>query len=364
MLSQAEREAGERLFYLSHSAFCVSDRRMLADRLRAFLGRRLEAGSSTGVARAASEAWAAASARAVARSLTLPEAVRVIGVGGAVLGGAGKTPLSIAIARALADRGDRVALVGHGYRARPGRARVVRPGDRVGDVGDDALAAARALAPSGVVVVVAPRRQAAIDHAASLGHGVLVVDGLLQSAPARLSAALLTLDALAPWGAGACPPAGDLRAPPEALLGACDHVAVIVPEGAVMEDELAGLGAIAVPSRVAGAISASGERVTLSSLASMRLGLLVGVARPSRIAKALERAGVTLHASIALGDHAAFGPRDLARAAHHRVDAWLTTARCATKLPAGVGATPLLSIEQHLSVEALMERLAGPGAGG
>ena len=187
--------------------------------LRASLARRLEEGApGSRLAGLAAVAWGAL-ARAE-RPLRIPAGVRLIGVGGAVLGGAGKTPVAIAVARALASRGEPVALIGHAYRAHPGRPRVVHAGDPVAVVGDDALAAARLLDGTSAAVIVAPRRQDAVDHAAALGHRVLVADGLLQAAPRRLAAALLVLDALAPWGAGACPPAGDLRALPAALLSA------------------------------------------------------------------------------------------------------------------------------------------------
>src|SRR5690242_1893590 len=105
-----------------------------ADDLRALVGRRLERGVPSPLARAASLAWGAISARAVARPLRLPPGVLVVGVGGAVLGGAGKTPLTIALARALASQ--RPAVIGHAYRARPGQARVVQPTDLVAEVGD------------------------------------------------------------------------------------------------------------------------------------------------------------------------------------------------------------------------------------
>src|SRR6185503_3810230 len=187
----------------------------------------------------------------------LPAGARVIGVGSAVLGGAGKTPLAIALARELAARGERVALVGHAYRAAPRRPRIVAPTDRVAEVGDDALSASRLLAGTGASVIVAPRRQLAVDHAAALGFRALILDGLLQAAPARLTDAILVLDAAAPWGSGACPPAGDLRAPPGALLAAADHV-VVITRDAISPGSPP--GALAIPSEIAAAIAASGER--------------------------------------------------------------------------------------------------------
>src|SRR5260221_5377530 len=90
-------------------------------------------------------AYGAISRRGVCRPLDIPDRVPMIGVGGATLGGSGKTPVAIAIARALAARGERVALVGHAYRARPHCARVVAISDDVREVGDEALLASQEL---------------------------------------------------------------------------------------------------------------------------------------------------------------------------------------------------------------------------
>ena len=330
------------------------DRRAsLSDSLRALVARRLERGDPSLPARALGAAWGLFGARGVARPLRLPEGVRLLGVGSAVLGGAGKTPLAIALVRALAERGERPALIGHAYRAHPGHSRVVLPSDAVAEVGDDALAAARLLAGCSPVIV-ASHRQDAVDHAAALGHRVLVADSLLQTSPHRLDASILVVDALAPWGSGACPPAGDLRAPRAALLAAADHVAAILPEGAVLDPAL---GAIPVPSRLAGALTAAGELISLTTLAPLRLGLLVTIARPARVLAALSLAGLIPAVTLALADHAVPRPRDLATAARAPVDAWLTTARCATKLPVCVGGAPVLILDHRLEIGALVAAL-------
>jgi tetraacyldisaccharide 4'-kinase len=279
----------------------------------------------------------------------------VLGVGGAVLGGAGKTPVAIALARALASRGEPVTLIGHAYRARPGRPRIVLPGDPVATVGDDALAAARLLAGTSASVIVAARRQDAVDHAAALGHRVLVVDGLLQAAPRRVDAAVLVLDALAPWGAGACPPAGDLRALPAALLSAADHVVALLPEGAAPSPALPS-SALLLPSRIAGVVTAAGL-APLASLTGRRLGLILAVARPRRIEDALARAGLAPAFTILLADHAVPRGRALARAERAPVDAWLTTARCATKLGPLLGRAPVLPLVHEVDVGPLLARL-------
>jgi tetraacyldisaccharide 4'-kinase len=195
-----------------------------------------------------------------------------------------------------------------------------------------------------------------VDLAAALGHPVIVVDGLLQATPGPLAAGILVLDALAPWGAGSCPPLGDLRAPRAALLGAADQVVAIQPEGAALGEALPP-GTLVVPGRIAGAVPAEGAPVPLRELRSRRLGLILAVARPHRVVEALEREGIHPAARLILGDHAVPGPRLLRRAARAPVDAWLTTARCATKIPGAIGGRPVLALDHRVDVGALVERL-------
>ena len=65
--------------------------------------RRLEAGSfRSWPARGLAAVWQRASSPV--RRVHLPAGVRVVGIGGATLGGAGKTPLVLELARALAQQ--------------------------------------------------------------------------------------------------------------------------------------------------------------------------------------------------------------------------------------------------------------------
>jgi len=274
--------------------------------------------------------------RSVVRRLAWPPGVRVVGVGGTTFGGSGKTPLAIACAAELAARGARVALVGHAYRARPGRPRVVSAGDPLREVGDEALVAARALEPLGVRVVVAPTRACAIALA-SREADTLVVDGVLQSAPVRVSLALLAADAAEPWGRRkAVPPLGYLRAPAEALLGACDMVITVGDGGrATLISEGAWIGGTLHPWR---------------ALATRRLGLVCALARPERVVRFLAGRGIRPHALLCCRDHGPLGRRTIARAARARVDLWLATPKCALHVAAEAPGLPLATIDHALAL--------------
>ncbi|MRG95308.1 tetraacyldisaccharide 4'-kinase [Polyangium spumosum] len=324
------------------------------DSLRARIARRLEQGITPSLpGRALASAWATLAAARVARPVALPAGARVVGVGGAVLGGAGKTPVAIALSRALALEGHDVAFIGHGYRSSVASPRRVLPDDPVALVGDDALCAARALALTDTPVFVAKRRAEALAIAVRSGKTFLVVDGLLQAAPRRLDDAVLVLDGESPFGAGLCPPLGDLRAPASALLEAADHVVAL---GGANAPDLPS-SAVPLASSIDGALDASGRRHDLASLASRRVGLLVAVARPGRLLLSLRRAGLRPYAASCLADHACFDPETLERARSLGLDAWLTTPRCATKLPPWLGAAPVLTLDHRVDVGPLLARL-------
>lgn len=297
--------------------------------IRTTVSRFLEGGVMSGACgRALARAHAPIASRAVRRPLHLPGGgIAVITVGGATMGGSGKTRVAVACARELASlrdqQGAHVVLIGHGYRARPERPRVVAVTDALESVGDEALAAARALASDDraarVRVVVGRSRQESVDFAASLeGVSAIVIDGPLQLAPERSSLAILAVDAHAPWGAGDVAPAGDLRAPREALIASADHLVSVD----------------ATPR----AVSLGGETMELESLAASlarsgaRAGLFTAIARPERLLRALRRSGIAPSVHVRAADHGPMTDRLSREIDGSEAEIWLATAKCALHL--------------------------------
>ena len=339
----------------------MSARLSLRDRVALRVARGLEEGTWNGsVANALSRAWGELAARALARPLVWSDRVRVLAVGGATLGGSGKTPLAIACARALAETGASVALVAHGYRAKPGGARVVHAGDRLFEVGDEAIVAARALA--GIAcVVVARSRQAAVDLAAERAD-VVVLDGVLQTAPARASLSLLALDAESPWGAGEVVPRGDLRAARGALLDACDGAVILRDEEEGGERSLVLQARWGARVRSRGAF-VSGALVPWGALAPLRLGLFVALARPARVLALLARRGVMPRRVVRLPDHGVSAPAQLSLLrSDPSVDLWLATPKCALQLEAAGLPHAVLDHALELDAELLASLRALPRA--
>ena len=326
---------------------------------RRWIAERLERGAwrDQPLAAGLSSLWAALADPV--RPIELPQSAKVIGVGGATLGGSGKSALTLELARVLARSGTRVAVVASAYPARDRRPRRVRAEDPVESVGDEALWLARALDPFEVAVFLGEPRQSAIELAAKVGS-IVIVDGLLQARPRRLSLSLLALDGAAPWGATRCPPAGDLRALRSHLLSACDAVLLSTdpalaqtggPDNAL---QLHGKTVMSWSSELTGAWTPEGRFVKVAELVGLRLGLLLAVARPERIQSALAARGIRTGEVVLYGDHAAPKPPP-----GLGLDAWLTTAKCATKVRQMTAAAPVWTLEHRALLPAeLTGRLA------
>ena len=157
----------------------------------------------------------------------------VVVVGNLSAGGTGKTPLIIAIARLLAERGLRVGVVCRGYRGTASRwPRKIRPDSDPDRVGDEAVLLARR---TGVSVAAGPNRIAAarILFRRSKCDVILSDDGLQHLRLAR-DVEIVVVDGVRRHGNGRCIPAGPLREP----LSRLASVDLVVVNGAGRQGEL------------------------------------------------------------------------------------------------------------------------------
>lgn len=140
---------------------------------------------------------------------------RVVSVGNLTVGGTGKTPTVIMVARTLQARGCRVAVISRGYQGKHGRqVSVVSDGQNVlmgpGEAGDEAYLIAGSL--PGVPVLVGRDRWSVGRMALDVFQSqVLLMDDGFQHLALARDVNLLLLDAEQPWGNGHLLPAGALR---------------------------------------------------------------------------------------------------------------------------------------------------------
>ena len=157
----------------------------------------------------------------------------VISVGNITVGGTGKTPLVIHIARFLKNGGFRPAILSRGYGGKPGSSvNVVADGRKVllgyGEAGDEPVLMARAAA--GVPVIVGPDRHLSGRCAVNrFDCNVLILDDGFQHRRLHRDLDILLVDQEKPFGNGFLLPAGPLREP----VASMRRADVVIRTGAV-----------------------------------------------------------------------------------------------------------------------------------
>ena len=151
---------------------------------------------------------------------------KVVSVGNITLGGTGKTPASLYMARLIHEAGLRVAVVSRGYKGRAEhQGGIVSDGHTLrmtpADAGDEPYLMARHLLPLGIPVIVGSDRvrsgRLAVER---FSTEVLVLDDGFQHMRLRRDLNLVLLDAGQPFGNGHLLPRGALREPLSALARA------------------------------------------------------------------------------------------------------------------------------------------------
>lgn len=228
----------------------------------------------------------------------------VVSLGSLSAGGAGKTPLTIALALALRQRGLEVDVLSRGYGRRGSAAARVEPNGAAENFGDEPLLIAR---ETGVPVYVAAQRYwaglLAEANSRGAGPGVHLLDDGFQHRQLHRDVNILLLDENDL--SEALLPAGNLREPPAAISRASVVAIPTGEEGARLEPQLRARGwtrpiwrlhrCIEVPP-VDGPVAA-----------------FCGIARPAQFFAGLESAGMRLVARMAFADHHRYTGRDLER---------------------------------------------------
>jgi len=214
----------------------------------------------------------------------------VVVVGNLTVGGTGKTPLTLWLARALRERGLRVGIVARGYGSHDDHApRQVASHSRWQQVGDEPLLLARR---SGCPTVVGIDRLAAARVLAAEGVDVILSDDGLQHLRLARDCEIVVIDGARGTGNGRLLPAGPLRDPVRRLR----EVDAVVVNGPATHGSLAAL----LPSRtltmqlVATEVVSVDERTRrpLESFRGERVHAVAGIGHPQRFFDQLRAHGV------------------------------------------------------------------------
>ena len=232
------------------------------------------------------------------RSERMP--VPVIIVGNIVAGGAGKTPLTIALVEALRARGFRPGVVSRGYGGTASAPMLLDARPDPATVGDEpALIRMRTGAP----VAVAAERADAVRLLLSEAVDVAVSDDGLQRYAIAHDVEICVIDGTRRFGNGRLLPAGPLREPESRLR----DVDFIVCNGGEARDgevqmrlAISNAAALAEPARTSPLTAFSGQRVHA----------IAGIGHPPRFFDALRALGVDV-IPHPFPDHHRYAPSDL-----------------------------------------------------
>jgi len=223
--------------------------------------------------------------------------VPVIVVGNVIAGGAGKTPVTIALAQHLRALGLHPGVISRGYGRSTHDCRAVLPGSTPAQVGDEPLLIARAAQ----VPVYVARRRADAGRALLAEHPqtdvIVCDDGLQHLALARDVEVCVFNDQGV--GNGWLLPAGPLREPWPRPVDWVLYAGAPPPEGAAPQFALA-------RTLADEAVDASGRRVPLAALRGQRLHALAAIARPEDFFAMLRQQGLAPEHEEALPDHSDF----------------------------------------------------------
>jgi tetraacyldisaccharide 4'-kinase len=233
--------------------------------------------------------------------------VPVICVGNLTAGGSGKTPIAIAVARALMARGQRPFFLTRGYGGKehgPALAARVHSAARMGD---EALLLTRT-APT----VVSRDRAAGAKLAVEKGATVIVMDDGHQNFTLKKTLSLVVADGQAGFGNGLMIPAGPLREPVAQGLARADAV-IVMGDGA---PDLAGFAGPVLRAHLA----ADG-----AAFAGVRVFAFAGIGRPEKFVASLEDSGAEVIGSCFFPDHHPYEPGEIEQLKMVAGDAALVT---------------------------------------
>jgi len=229
--------------------------------------------------------------------------IPVFCVGNYHVGGAGKTPTVLALAKILRELGETPVVLSRGYGGRLRGPVMVDPGRHsAADVGDEPLMVA-----SRVPVAVSRERIDGVALAKSRRASVILMDDGFQNPSIAKDASLIVIDSGRGLGNGLVFPAGPLRAPLSPQLARTDAL-VVVGEGAA-----SGPVAAEIAARDGLVLSAHlvPDAASLERLKGKRVFAFAGIGDPQRFFRTLRAAGIEVVRERVFADHHPFSEGEI-----------------------------------------------------
>lgn len=219
--------------------------------------------------------------------------VPVICVGNFTVGGAGKTPTALTIARAAKAKGLKPGFLSRGYGGSLDVTTVVDPEHhRAVDVGDEPLLLARE-----ALTVISRRRVAGAERLVKEGVDLIIMDDGFQSARLAVDFALVVIDTGRGIGNGHIVPGGPVRAPIAVQMRHLDAILKVGDGNAA--DRLVRQAARAGKQVMVAKLRPRGD----AGLAGRRVLAFAGIADPGKFYRTLESIGAEIAATRDFPDH-------------------------------------------------------------
>jgi tetraacyldisaccharide 4'-kinase len=229
--------------------------------------------------------------------------IPVLCVGNYHVGGAGKTPMVLALTKMLRDLGETPVVLSRGYGGRlRGPIKVDPERHAAADVGDEPLMLART-----VPVVVARDRIGGVALARSQGASVLLMDDGFQNPAIAKDASLIVIDSDRGLGNGRVFPAGPLRAPLPPQLERTDAL-IVVGDGTAAKTVAAAIAARGKPVLSA---HLRADDASLAPLRGKRVLAFAGIGDPIRFFRTLRANGIEVIRERAFADHHPFSKSEI-----------------------------------------------------
>jgi tetraacyldisaccharide 4'-kinase len=227
--------------------------------------------------------------------------IPVICVGNPTVGGAGKTPAAIAIAKMLIAAGERPMFLTRGYGGRLAGPVIVEAPHTAVQVGDEPPLLAR-VAPT----IVAENRVAGAKLAVEKGASIIVMDDGFQNPSLVKDLSVLVIDGTRGIGNARVIPAGPLRAPLEPQLDRANAILIV--------GDVAGAAPLVAEGRARGLplfhARFEPDHVAVAALAGRQVLAFAGIGDPAKFFSTVGAAGIDAPIRRAFGDHRRYTRRD------------------------------------------------------
>lgn len=264
----------------------------------------------------------------------------VVSIGNLTIGGSGKSPIAIALIKALKARGLKVAYASRGYKSAledgafllyDGK-KFLHPEDKAGD---EAVMAARIL--KDVPVFCGKRRTDVLKLAKSLALDILILDDAFQHLRVHRDLDIVVFDTQTALGNGFVIPAGFLREGLCALHG--DSILILhqKPDGSpnpALKQRLRRQGQPLYRAySLCSDITHQGEIIDPKSLKGKNIALVSAIAQPLSFESSVRKMGISFSEHHIFGDHHPFADsKTVELLKQEPADYLLCTAKDAPKL--------------------------------